>query len=82
MSDAEYDIGYVQALDDEEIFLNIDLIHLREFDSELYSQLVSYPGEVIPLLDSEARYLAEDLEGQELPDHRLLTVQKNHSISG
>lgn len=73
---AQCSIEHVQALDDEEIYLNIDLMHLREFDSPLYDQLVAYPGEVIPLVDAEARYLAEDLADQELPDHRLLTVQK------
>lgn len=64
----------MQALDDEEVFLNIDLMHLHQYDKQLYAQLVSYPGEVIPLLDAEARYIAEDLQGQELPDSKLLTV--------
>ena len=49
-------------------------MHLHQYDKSLYSQLVSYPGEVIPLLDAEARYIAEDLQGQELPDSKLLTV--------
>lgn len=65
----------VQALDDEEVFLNIDLIHLHQYDKQLYGQLVAYPGEVIPLLDAEARYIAEDLlGGEELPEEKLLTV--------
>ena len=64
----------MQALDDEEVFLNIDLMHLHQYDKSLYASLVSYPGEVIPLLDAEARYIAEDLQGQELPDSKLLTV--------
>ena len=65
---------FLQALDDEEVFLNIDLMHLHQYDKQLYSQLVAYPGEVIPLLDAEARYIAEDLQGQELPESKLLTV--------
>ena len=64
----------LQALDDEEVFLNIDLMHMYDYDRDLYSQLVAYPGEVIPLLDAEARYIAEDLTGEELTDDRLLTV--------
>lgn len=65
----------MQALDDEEVFLNIDLLHLHQFDKQLYDQLVAYPGEVIPLLDAEARYIAEDLLAcQELPESKLLTV--------
>ena len=66
---------FVQALDDEEVFLNIDLLHLHQYDKQLYGQLVAYPGEVIPLLDAEARYIAEDLlGGEELPEEKLLTV--------
>ena len=65
----------LQAVDDEEVFLNIDLMHLYEFDRELYSQLTAYPGEVIPLLDAEARYIAADLLGEELPENKELTVR-------
>ena len=68
-------MAFVQALDDEEVFLNIDLLHLHQYDKQLYGQLVAYPGEVIPLLDAEARYIAEDLlGGEELPEEKLLTV--------
>ena len=70
----------MQALDDEEVFLNIDLMHVHGFDDKLYNQLISYPGEVIPLLDAEARYIAEDLEGQDLPDHKALTVQNTAAL--
>ena len=50
-------------------------MHLYEFDRELYNQLTAYPGEVIPLLDVEARYIAADLTGEELPEDKLLTVR-------
>ena len=70
----------MQALDDEEVFLNIDLMHLHQYDKQLYGQLVSYPGEVIPLLDAEARYIAEDLLGHELPDSKLLTVSSTTEL--
>jgi len=56
------------------VFLNIDLMHMYEYDRELYNQLIAYPGEVIPLIDTEARYIAEDLIGEELPESKLLTV--------
>ena len=72
----------VQALDDEEVFLNIDLMHLHQYDKQLYSQLVAYPGEVIPLLDAEARYIAADVQGQELPDSKLLTVFSTTELNG
>lgn len=46
---------YVQKLDEihtlEEPFLNVNCAHLETFDRDLYHQLVTYPGEVIPALD-------------------------------
>lgn len=69
----------VQAVDDEEVFLNIDLMHMYEYDRELYGQLIAYPGEVIPLLDNEARYIAADLLGEELPEDKMLTVSEDLS---
>ena len=72
----------MQALDDEEVFLNIDLMHLHQYDKQLYGQLVAYPGEVIPLLDAEARFIAADVQGQELPDSKLLTVLSATELNG
>ncbi len=69
----------VQAMDDDEVFLNIDLLHMYEYDRELYGQLIPYPGEVIPLLDNEARSIAADLIGGELPEDKLFTVSANLS---
>ena len=69
-------LANVQAVDDEEVFLNIDLMHMYEYDRELYGQLIAYPGEVIPLLDNEARYIAADLLGEELPEDKMLTVSE------
>ena len=34
-----------------EPFLNFNCEHLKEFDSDLYRQLVNYPQEVIPIFD-------------------------------
>ena len=68
-------LANVQAVDDEEVFLNINLMHMYEYDRELYGQLIAYPGEVIPLLDNEARYIAADLLGEELPEDKMLTVR-------
>ena len=64
----------MQALKDEDVHLNVDLMHMWAYDPELYEQLVAYPGEVIPLLDVEAREIAEDLHGEPLPGNQLLTV--------
>lgn len=65
----------LQAIKDEDVHLNVDLMHMFAYDPELYEQLVAYPGEVIPLLDVEAREIAEDLHGEPLPENQLLTVQ-------
>ncbi|CAG5124882.1 unnamed protein product [Candidula unifasciata] len=46
---------YLQRLDEINIigepFLNINCSHLKEFDADLYRQLVCYPQEVIPTFD-------------------------------
>nr|QIC49964.1 DNA replication licensing factor MCM4 [Actinia equina] len=46
---------YLQRLDEihvlETPFLNIDCCQLKQFDSDLYRQLVCYPQEVIPTFD-------------------------------
>ncbi|CBY33694.1 unnamed protein product [Oikopleura dioica] len=33
------------------LFFNLDSSHLKEFDPQLYRQLVNYPSELIPILD-------------------------------
>ncbi|XP_005096782.1 DNA replication licensing factor mcm4-A [Aplysia californica] len=46
---------YLQRLDEINVigdpFLNVNCGHLREFDGDLYRQLVCYPQEVIPTFD-------------------------------
>ena len=68
---------YVQIMDSEEVFLNIDLQHMHKYNRELYGQLIAYPGEVIPLLDYEARSIVEDSIEGELPEHKSFTVSEN-----
>ena len=70
----------VQALNDEDVYLNVDCMHMYAYDEDLYKQLIAYPGEVIPLLDVEAREIAEDLRGQASPDDQLITVSSTHLI--
>ncbi len=64
-------------MDSEEVIVNIDLQHMYEYDTELYGHLIVYPGEVIPLLDCEARSIAEDRTDGELPEHKSFTVSEN-----
>uniref|UniRef100_A0A2C9JVK5 DNA replication licensing factor MCM4 n=1 Tax=Biomphalaria glabrata TaxID=6526 RepID=A0A2C9JVK5_BIOGL len=46
---------YTQRLDEINVigepFLNVNCAHLKEYDADLYRQLVSYPQEVIPTFD-------------------------------
>ncbi|XP_040567815.1 DNA replication licensing factor MCM4 [Lepeophtheirus salmonis] len=46
---------YLQKLEEvatlEEPFINLNAAHIREFDLDLYRQLITYPQEVIPTLD-------------------------------
>ncbi|DBA98060.1 TPA: hypothetical protein ACH3X3_012887 [Trebouxia sp. C0006] len=73
-SEALYHTLIKQIMDSEEVFLNIDLQHMHKYNRELYGQLIAYPGEVIPLLDYEARSIVEDSIEGELPEHKSFTV--------
>ena len=55
----------MQAVEDEDLVVNVDCQDMRKFDVELYSQLVAYPMEVIPLLDAETSDVVVDQFGAE-----------------
>ncbi|DBA99000.1 TPA: hypothetical protein ACH3X1_014276 [Trebouxia sp. C0004] len=74
-SEALYTTLIKQEMDSEEVFLNIDMLHMYKYDSMLYVQLIDYPGEVIPLLDNEARSIATDLIVGQLPEDKSCTVR-------
>ena len=40
-------IGYVE----NQLFFDLDCVHLKEFDEALYRQLINYPSELIPIFD-------------------------------
>lgn len=46
--------------------MSIDCQDVLAYDSMLYTQLVNYPGEVIPLFDSEANLIAHELSGHDV----------------
>lgn len=50
-----------------EPFLTVNCAHLKEFDNNLYRQLVNYPQEVIPIFDIGANEVFADL----YPEHEL-----------
>jgi hypothetical protein len=47
----------------QEVVLNVDCHDIAAMDPVLYSDLVAYPTEVIPLMDQEAQALASSMEG-------------------
>ncbi len=51
-----------------EMAINIDGVDLASFDAGLYSQVVNYPKDVIPILDDELRELAIDTLGFDRAD--------------
>ena len=52
----------------ERPFLNVNCAHLRQLNRELYTQLVCYPQEVIPIFDLGANDLFQELyQGVILP---------------
>lgn len=73
-------LTFMQALKDAEVHLNVDLMHMYSYDKDLYDQLVAYPGEVIPLLDVEAREIAEDLQAAALREDQMLTVNSAAAV--
>lgn len=64
-SNALYVTLIMQAVEDEDLVVNVDCQDMRKFDVELYSQLVAYPMEVIPLLDAETNDVVVDQFGPE-----------------
>ena len=46
--------------------MSIDCQDVLAADAVLYTQLVNYPGEVIPLFDSEANLIAAELSGNDV----------------
>lgn len=52
-------------MDNTENVLNIDCADIAMMDPVLYSHLITYPTEVIPLMDQEAQALASSYEASE-----------------
>eukprot|EP00891_Asterochloris_glomerata_P005527 jgi/Astpho2/5527/fgenesh1_pm.00079_%23_8_t len=63
------------AVEDEDLVVNVDCQDMRKFDVELYSQLVAYPMEVIPLLDAETNDVVVDQFGPETAELQLVPSQ-------
>ena len=59
----------------EEPFLNVRCRHIRRFSAELYSQLVRYPQEVIPVLDLASNELFEELYPDTVLPHQIQVRQ-------
>lgn len=66
---------YLQRLEEinaiGEPFLNINCEHLREFDADLYRQLINYPQEVIPTFDMAINELFFDKFPAAVLEHQI-----------
>lgn len=66
---------YLQRLEEinaiGEPFLNINCEHLREFDADLYRQLINYPQEVIPTFDMAVNEMFFDKYPATILEHQI-----------
>lgn len=66
---------YLQKLDDihflEEPFLNLNCAHLQAFDNTLYSHLVQYPQQVIPVMDMTVNEMFFEKYPAAVLDHQI-----------
>ena len=62
---------YVQINTLEEPFLNVNCMHLKQFNPELYSQLVRYPQEVIPAFDLATNEVFSELYPDTVLEHQI-----------
>lgn len=66
---------YMQRLEEINVigepFLNINCEHLREFDADLYRQLINYPQEVIPTFDMAVNEMFFDKYPAAILEHQI-----------
>ena len=55
----------------EDPFLNVNCDHLRQYNQELYGQLVRYPQEVIPTFDMGTNELFQHLYPDTCLEHQI-----------
>ena len=54
-----------------EPFLNFNAEHLRQFDADLYRQLISYPQEVIPTFDMAVNEMFFEKNPDTMLEHQI-----------
>ena len=57
--------GFLQLVADGDPVMNVDCLDLLSFDPTVYQQMVSYPAEVMTIMDSEAQKLARQFQTEE-----------------
>lgn len=60
--EAKYEALIRQAMENQEVVINVDCADIASTDPILYSNLIAYPTEVIPLMDQEAQALASSMD--------------------
>jgi DNA replication licensing factor MCM4 len=75
LQDAEDPPYYVQVLEQaltmQEEFVNVDCLHVKNFDPDMYSKLVAFPQETIPMLDISLMQVKEQM----FPGQQSLKIQ-------
>ena len=66
---------YIQKLEEisviEDPFLNINCVHIKQFDVDLYRQMVSYPQEVIPAFDMAVNEIFQEMYPEQTLPHQI-----------
>ena len=57
----------VQLVADGDPVMNVDCMDLQSYDPTVYQQLVSYPAEVMTIMDTEAQKLARTFQPEDEP---------------
>ncbi|KAI1280494.1 DNA replication licensing factor mcm4-A [Halotydeus destructor] len=72
---------YLQKLEEiytlEDPFLNVNCIHVQQFDADLYRQMVSYPQEVIPAFDMAVNEVFQEMYPEANLPHQINTRPYN-----
>ncbi|XP_071174177.1 DNA replication licensing factor mcm4-A-like [Mytilus galloprovincialis] len=76
---------YIQRLEEISVigepFLNFNCEHLREFDAELYRQLICYPQEVIPTFDMSINEMFFDRYPDTALEHQVQVRPYNAALT-
>ena len=78
LSNERYYLKMLQEIKNTKVYiLNIDSEHINKFDEMLYWQLINFPTEMIPMMDSTVTEVYKDLINQRYKDANKEELQVN-----